>query len=143
MYIGIQHLHSTLAYVVLALTFIVIVLALLGKIGGKPFSSSLRRLALWSMIGLHLQFLIGLVLYTLSPMGFSALGGEAMSDATLRLYTVEHPLTMFIGILLVTIGHARMKRSVNDDKKYMQLILFYALGLILVLSRIPWSAWLG
>lgn len=143
MYTGFQHLHSTLAYLVLALTVIVILLALVGKLGGKPFSSSLKRLALWSMIGLHLQFVVGLVLYFLSPLGFSALSGEAMGDSMLRLYAVEHPTTMLLGIILITIGHGRMKRAVNDDRKHMQLIIFYTLGLVLVLSRIPWNAWLG
>jgi hypothetical protein len=143
MYTGFQHLHSALAYLVLALVLIVILTALTGKLSGKPFSSSLKRLALWSMVALHIQFIIGLSLYFLSPLGYSALSGAAMSDSLLRLFTVEHPTTMLLGIILITVGHARMKRSVNDDKKYMQLILFYTLGLVLMLSRIPWSAWLG
>jgi hypothetical protein len=143
MYTGFQHLHSAFAYVVLALIVIVILIALIGKLGGKPFSSSLKRLALWSMLALHLQFVVGIALYFLSPLGFSAMSGEAMSDSMLRLYVVEHPITMLLGIIVITIGHGRMKRTVNDDKKYMQLILFYTIGLALVLSRIPWTAWLG
>jgi len=143
MYTGFQHMHSAFAYVVLALIVIVILIALIGKLSGKPFSSSLKRLALWSMIALHLQFVIGLVLYFLSPLGFSAISGEMMGDSMLRLYVVEHPTTMLLGIILITIGHGRMKRAVNDDRKYMQLILFYTIGLVLVLARIPWDAWLG
>ena len=143
MYIGFQHLHSTLAYVVLALGVIVILLALVGKLGGKPFSSSLKRLALWTMIGAHLQLVIGFVLYFLSPLGFTAMSGAAMSDSVLRLYVVEHPTTMIIGIILITIGHGRMKRATNDDRKYMQLMIFYIIGFALMFSRIPWNAWLG
>jgi hypothetical protein len=143
MYIGFQHLHSALAYLVLALGIIVILVAIIGKFSGKPFSSSLKRLALWTMIGAHLQLVIGIALYFLSPLGFSSMSGAAMSDATLRLYTVEHPTTMILGIILVTIGYGRMKRAVNDDSKYMQLILFYLIGFALIFSRIPWNAWLG
>jgi len=143
MYTGFQHLHSALAYLVLTLIVIVILIALTGKLSGKPFSSSLKRLALWSMIAVHLQFVIGLVLYFLSPLGFSALSGEAMGDSMLRLYTVEHPITMLLGIIFITIDHGKMKRSFNNDKKYTQLILFYTIGVLLMLSRIPWNAWLG
>lgn len=143
MYTGFQHLHSAFAYLVLALIVIVILIALVGKLGGKPFSSSLKRLALWSMLALHIQFIVGFVLYFLSPQGFSALSGEAMGDSLLRLYTVEHPITMLLGIIVITIGHGRMKRAVNDDRKHMQLLLFYTIGLALVLIRIPWTAWLG
>jgi hypothetical protein len=143
MYTGFQHLHSSLAYLVIAFIAIVIFIALAGKLSGKPFSSSLKRLALWSMIALHLQFVIGLVLYFLSPLGFSAISGEMMGNSMLRMYVVEHPTTMLLGIILITIGHGRMKRAINDDRKYMQLILFYTIGLVLVLARIPWDAWLG
>lgn len=143
MYTGFQHLHSSLAYLVIAFIAIVIFIALAGKLSGKPFSSSLKRLALWSMIALHLQFVIGLVLYFLSPLGFSAISGDMMGNSMLRMYVVEHPTTMLLGIILITIGHGRMKRAINDDRKYMQLILFYTIGLVLVLARIPWDAWLG
>lgn len=143
MYTGFQHLHSSLAYLVIAFIAIVIFIALAGKLSGKPFSSSLKRLALWSMIALHLQFVIGLVLYFLSPLGFSAISGDMMGNSMLRMYVVEHPTTMLLGIILITIGHGRMKRAINDDSKYMQLILFYTIGLVLVLARIPWDAWLG
>ena len=44
------------------------------------------------MILAHIQLLVGIVLYFLSPLGFSNLSGEAMGDSMSRLYALEHPL---------------------------------------------------
>jgi len=141
MYTGFQHLHSTMAYIVLALILIVIVIALIGWLQSKPMSSSTKRLARWAMIATHLQFVFGLVIYFLSPMGFSALSGAVMSDAFLRLYTIEHPLMMLLAVIVITIGHGRMKRQFDDSRKNTTIVIFYFIGLLLMLSRIPWAAW--
>lgn len=141
MYTGFQHLHSTMAYIVLAFILIVIVIALLGMILGKPMSTSTKRLARWALIATHLQFVFGLIIYFLSPLGFSALSGEVMSDSYLRLYTIEHPLMMLLGVIVITIGHGRMKRQHDDARKNTTLFIFYLIGLLLMLSRIPWAAW--
>jgi len=130
-----------MAYIVLAFIFIVIVIALLGMIQGKPITSSAKRLARWALIATHLQFVFGLVIYFLSPMGFSALSSAAMSDSFLRLYTIEHPLMMLLGVAVITIGHGRMKRQFDDVRKNTTLFVFYLIGLILILVRIPWAAW--
>lgn len=64
-----------------------------------------------------------------------------MSDSYLRLYTIEHPLMMLLGVIVITIGHGRMKRQPNDARKNTTLFIFYLIGLLLILSRIPWAAW--
>jgi len=130
-----------MAYIVLALIFIVIVIALLGMLQSKSMSSSTKRLARWALIATHLQFVFGLVIYFLSPMGFSALSDEVMGDSFLRLYTIEHPLMMLLGVAVITIGHGRMKRQLDDARKHTTLFIFYLIGLLLILSRIPWAAW--
>ena len=66
-----------------------------------------------------------------------------MKDAVMRLYAVEHIAVMLIAITLITIGYSRAKRQPNAGKKFRGLALFYSLGLVLILSRIPWEAWLS
>jgi len=39
-------------------------------------------------------------------------------------------------------GWSMHKRQTLDSKKFSRIAIFYTLGLLLLLSRIPWEAWL-
>jgi len=62
-----------------------------------------------------------------------------MKNAHSRLAAVEHPAMGIIGLLLVLYGFRRMFYQIDRKKKYMSIILFYGLALLLVLLRIPWK----
>ncbi len=141
MYTGIQHLHSFLTYLVILGLALSIIAALVGHFSGKPFTDRDRKLALTGLIPAHLQWMVGLLLYFFSPMGFSSLSGQAMSNSLLRLYTVEHPVMMILAVVLITIGFARAKRLDDSKKQFLNIWVFYLIGLVFILSRIPWAAW--
>jgi hypothetical protein len=143
MYTGFQHLHSALAYVVLLLLIIAITMAKYGFFFKKPFTETQRKVTLFALIGSHVQLLIGLAIYFISPLGFSNLSGETMGDSMARLYALEHPLINIIALALITVGFSTAKRLTEDKKKHFRIVLMYGFGLLLILSRIPWSAWLG
>lgn len=132
-----------MSYLVLLGLAISIIAALGGMFGNKPFTDKNRKMGLLGLIPTHLQWVIGVILYFVSPLGMSNFSGEAMKDSVSRLYILEHPLTMIIAVVLITIGYARAKRSIGENKGFKNIVIFYALGLILILSRIPWNAWLG
>ena len=110
------------------------------KIGNAPFGEYENKTTLFVMILSHIQLLIGLVLLTVGPMSqnFANMGG-VMKDSYLRMMTVEHPLTMIIGVTMITIGRIKLKKKTEDGAKYKTAITFFAIGLIFFLSRIPWS----
>ncbi|WP_069131679.1 hypothetical protein [Rhodohalobacter halophilus] len=141
MYTGFKHLHSYLAYVLLAALVFSIIYVTIQFVGKKSFTEKVRKIALIGFIATHLQLLIGLVLYVLSPVGLSNFSGEAMSESLSRLYILEHPLTMIIAIVLVSVGYIKAKKPGDDARRFRTIIIFYGLGLILMLSRIPWSVW--
>lgn len=143
MYTGFQHLHSTLAYLALALLLVAVVFSLLNYNKNAPFAGLNKKIVLYAMIGVHIQLLIGLTLYFISPMGFSNFSGEAMKEAASRLYIIEHPFTMILATVLITIGYSGSKRKTDDRQKHKRILIFFGIGLLLILSRIPWSAWLG
>ena len=64
-----------------------------------------------------------------------------MKNPELRLYNVEHPTVMLIAIALITIGYSKHKKKLTSTPKFKILAICYTIALILVLSRIPWSAW--
>ena len=89
--------------------------------------------------------LVGLALYFVSPWFsyWSDLGmGGVMKNSEARLYLVEHPTTNLIALFLITLGWSLHKRQTEDSKKFSRIAIFYSLGLVLLLSRIPWKAWL-
>ncbi len=141
MYTGIQHLHSFLSYLVIGGLAVSIILALVGHFSGKPFTDRDRKLALIGLIPVHLQWVVGLMLYFISPLGISNLTVEAMSNSLLRLYSLEHPVMMILAVVLITIGFALAKRLEDPKKQYRSIWTFYLVGLIFILSRIPWAAW--
>ena len=144
MYTGLKHLHSGLAYLALAALFLIFIYALVGALSNREFTEKDRKFALIGFILSHVQLLIGLVLYFVSPLGFSLLkGGGAMSDSASRLTALEHPLINILAIVVITIGYSRAKKFTESRAKFRSIYMLYAIGLILIISRIPWSNWLG
>jgi hypothetical protein len=140
MYEFIQKLHSGWAYIALFLLVIAVINALIGLISKKEFTAKDRKIAILGLIGTHTQLLIGLILYFVSPLGLASLG--QMADKALRLTSLEHPLINIIAITLITIGWTKHKKITSSESKYKTFTIFYGLGLLLILSRIPWSMWL-
>ncbi len=140
---GFQHLHSYFAYLVLLGIAISFVYALVGALSGKSFGEKDRKMGLLGLIPTHIQFLVGLILYFLSPVGFSNLGPGTMSDSMSRLYALEHPVINIIAVALITVGYSRAKKLTESRNQFRSIYMFYGIAFILILSRIPWVAWLN
>jgi len=144
-YDTIQFIHSYWAYLVIIVVVIATINAIIGLVGDKEYSPKDFRLALFALIVTHIQFLIGLVLYFVSPLGLQNIlnngMGEVMKDSLSRLYAVEHPLVMILTVVFITIGYSKHKKKLVSKPKFKMLSIFYTIGLILLLSRIPWGQW--
>jgi hypothetical protein len=140
MYEFIQKFHSGWAYLALLVLVVAVINSLIGMFSKKEFTAKDRKIALFGLIGIHIQLLIGLILYFVSPLGFASFG--QMADKALRLTSLEHPLINIIGIALITIGWSKHKKLTTSESKFKTFSVFYGLGLLLILSRIPWNMWL-
>ncbi|MFY8096403.1 MAG: hypothetical protein ACOVMH_01185 [Flavobacterium sp.] len=136
-----QSIHSTLAYVVLAALVIAIINSFLGLSAKRNFEKKDRSFALIALIFSHVQLVVGLILWFTSPLGKEAMG--QMSNSAMRLTAVEHPLVNIIAIVLITIGWSKHKKEDSSNGKFKKIAYLYAVGLVLLLSRIPWSLWLA
>ncbi|NNC49418.1 MAG: hypothetical protein HKO01_02660 [Flaviramulus sp.] len=146
MYETVKLLHSYWAYLVLIVLIIATVNAIIKTLGDKEYEANDFRKSLFTLIVSHIQLLIGLVLYFVSPrlQMFSESGmGEIMKDSINRLYLIEHPLVNIVAVALITIGYSKHKKKLTSKAKLKTIAIFYSIALLLVLSRIPWSAWLG
>jgi hypothetical protein len=139
MYEIIQKLHSGFAYLAFLLLVIAVVNSFIGLFSKKEFTERDRKIALFGLAAIHTQLLIGIIVYFVSPLGFSALG--QMKDAALRLTSLEHPLMNIIGIVLITIGWMKHKKLTTSESKFKTFSIYYGLGLVLILSKIPWGSW--
>lgn len=145
MYSTVYFIHSWWAYLVIIVLVIASVNSLIGFFSKKEYGANDFRISLFTLIVSHIQLLIGIVLYFVAPyfQAFSEAGmGGVMKDSTLRLYLVEHPVIMILAVVFVTMGYSKHKKKLTSNPKFKTLAIFYTLALILVLSRIPWNAWL-
>lgn len=146
MYETILTLHSYWAYLVLLILILATGNALFKSFSGKEYSANDFRISLFTLIVSHIQLLIGLLLYFVSPrlQLFSELGmGGVMKDAVNRLYLVEHPIINILAVALITIGYSKHKKKLTSGPKLKIIAIFYTIALVLFLSRIPWSTWLS
>ncbi len=143
-----KNAHSYLAYVALAVLFIAVANAILGLVQNRIFNLERDvRISLFALIISHLQLVLGIVLYFVSTSGLKAIQAVGMgtitSNPAARLLALEHPLINIIAVALITVGWSRHKKFMEGKKKFRSIALFYGLGLLLILSRIPWGQWLG
>jgi len=98
------HLHNLLRWVIV----ITLVWSLLNAFKGKNGKETLIM-----MISSHVMLLIGLVQWFGGDWGLKQIKnlgmGEAMKNAAIRFFAVEHALMMIIAIVLITIGHRSAK----------------------------------
>ncbi|MEL6537474.1 MAG: cytochrome B [Bacteroidota bacterium] len=136
MYTGLLHLHSVLRWVVLILIVFSVIRFFAGWLGKHSFGKREEKLRLFTLIFSHVQFLVGLVLYFISPA--VQFNDKTMSDTGLRFWAVEHITMMIIAIVLITIGHSKSKRMTDAVKQHRFLAIFFGLALLVIFAAMPW-----
>ena len=140
MYIGLLHFHSLVRWILLLLMVVSVVKAFGGQKSGIAYTDSDRKRTMFTMIFGHIQLVMGLVLYMVSPAVQAATAdmGAAMKDPILRFWAVEHVMMMVIAIVLLTIGNIKSKKASTDAAKFKTVAIWYGIALVLVLVTIPW-----
>ena len=134
MYQGLLHLHSFTRYIVLIFLLVVIVQALSGVTGNKPFGKSNNKMSLFLLIFTHVQMLVGLILYFVSP--FVKFGDTTMSDKMTRYWTVEHIFGMLIAVVLITVARISSKKLTTDAAKHKRLLILNSIALIIIVLTV-------
>lgn len=135
MYLFLLHLHSILRYAVLAGMLYVIYLSFLGYNTKNISSKKAKKYSKLSMVVMHSQILIGLILYFISPkVVFNA---ETMKHMLSRFFALEHPFIMILAAVAVTVGHIMAKNN-RAMRSHKLLFWFYLGALVLLFIGIPW-----
>lgn len=143
LYQYINSVHSLCAYIVLIVLFLSTINALAGFFTKKEFTVKDLRLSLFTLIFSHIQLLLGLLLYAVTPrlMAWQMGAKIVMKDSLLRQLLVEHPLMNIIAVTLITIGWVKHKKQTTNRGKFGKIAIFYIIALVCLLSMIPWRLW--
>jgi hypothetical protein len=145
MYEIIRSLHSGWAYVALLLLIVAVINSLIGLFSKKDYLEKDKKIGLFAVSAVHMQLVFGFIIYFVSPAGFMNilnLGmGEVMKNAALRLTVIEHPFINILAIVVMTIGWVKHKKQTDKFVKFKTVAVYFALTLLLILSRIPWKMW--
>jgi hypothetical protein len=132
--------HSYFRWIVLFL-FLDSFLFLIISLKNKNFSKIFKLLHKITSIAMSIQFLIGILLYSVSPVVASALEnmGKAMKDKELRFFSVEHTVTMFLALGLFHASNAKIKKDeISFENKYKFIVSSYVILVVFFSIGIPW-----
>lgn len=140
MHAALLHTHNLLRWVVLLLGALALVRAYQGVSGDRPYAAA-RRVGVLFVASLHLQLLLGLALFLVSPLIKLAMTDmrATMSDAATRFFVAEHPTLMVAAVVLMTIGGIVAKNAANDAAKHRKALVFIAITMLILLFGIPWQ----
>ncbi|MES2615764.1 MAG: hypothetical protein V4591_10150 [Bdellovibrionota bacterium] len=141
MYTQFLFVHSWLRWLVIILLVVVIVKFFISLLKKKNYTKVDRILSSALLGSVHLQFLLGLILYFgLSPIVQQGLANfkDAMKNIVLRYWVVEHAFSLFIFVVLIQVGFSISKRASNSTKKHKTMLIFAVIAFILLMASIPW-----
>ena len=131
--------HSILRYAVLLFGLYAITKAARGLFLKQKYTSNHRLSATLLVASVHLQIVIGFVLYFLRGWAANwSKMGEIMGSTYQRFWTMEHLVGMLLGAILIQIGSSKSKRQSETAKKHKTALVFFTLGFLIIFLSIPW-----
>ncbi|MEM6735771.1 MAG: hypothetical protein AAF620_06855 [Bacteroidota bacterium] len=130
MYVFFLHTHSGLRYLVLLAAVFVVVKSLIGWFGNTSYTKFDKILAP-SYVGLmHLQLLIGLLLYLI----YSPIVTFNMGDRVSRYWSVEHIALMVFAVVVAQAGRSISKKASDAQVKFRFQTIFFGISILLVVA---------
>ena len=130
--------HSGIRWLILLAAVIVVVKSLVGLFAGNKYSGFDKATSKSFVMLMRVQFILGIVLYFfLSP--FTNTFTFDMGSATIRFWSVEHLLLMFLAIGASEMGNKISGKSDDAQVKFRFQSIFFGISLILMLLGIPWN----
>lgn len=132
--------HKGFGYLELLLValFIIALLATMFGFSGKV-NKFLKKTTLFTMIFFHIQFLLGIIMLVINfTKGIDM--GSVMKNADLRFQYVEHPFSMLIAAVLMTIINKKVK---SNDTISLGIVIMGLIAAGLFAFAFPWAKVFG
>lgn len=134
-------IHSLLRWVVLVTAIVALLRARKGLGGGIDYLAGAKQSLTVFMVTVHLQFLLGLILFGTSSLTRGAMKdmGAAMKDPGTRFFIAEHPALMIAAVVAATLTVVIARRGPDDAVRHRRAAIGIALSLGLILAGMPWQ----
>lgn len=141
MYPTLLAIHSFVRWLVLASLIFAIYRTYFGWKNQKAFTKLDNQIRHITATIAQVQLLLGLWLYAISPIVafFLANFKEAVHLRQVRFFGMEHITVMLSAVIVISIGSIKAKRKTTDNEKFRTIYVWFGIGLLLILSSIPWS----
>jgi Na+/citrate or Na+/malate symporter len=103
----------------------------------SQYASVDNKISLFTLILAHTQFLLGVILYFVSP--FVQFSSQTMKDPFIRYWTVEHVSMMLIAIVLITVARSTSKKMSDGVARHRRMFVLNAIALLIILVGISMS----
>lgn len=141
MYLLFLATHSLIRWFVLTSLLFAIFRAYRGWLLKKSFSRFDNSVRIITATIAHVQLIVGLWLYFISPIVAYFLYNFklAVHERQIRFFGMEHVTMMLTAIILITIGSYKVKRRQTDLEKFKTMAIWFTIALLIILSSVPWS----
>ena len=141
MYETLLFLHSLIRWILVVLILLAIIRGFMGWQGKQNFTALDGKLRFYTVLSAHVQFLIGLILYFVSPTikYFMQNFKDAVGEAEVRFFGMEHSIMMLVAVILITIGGVKVKKATSHSSKFKTMAIWFLIAFIIIFVSIPWS----
>jgi hypothetical protein len=139
MYSIVLLVHSWVRWLALVATVGTTLAVVRGRVAGDR--SLADRWGLIAMMALDIQLLLGLALYLVVSPNMAEIRahfGEAMQNAQLRFWAVEHVTAMMVAVVLAHVGRVLARNAKDATAKRMRLLICFGLATLLLFIGTPW-----
>lgn len=135
MYEFLRGLHNLLRWVIVLGGAYALVVMLRGLITSARWTATEGAAAKIFTYSLHLQLLVGLALYAVTPLVRSGIGAP-LSD---RLLLIEHAVTMVLAVAAAQVGTSTARRASSDRAKFLRASIGYTVAALFIVWSTPWG----
>ena len=129
-------IHNVLRWVVILAAVAAIGYAWQGVATKREWTKGDKLRTVAYVASMHLQLLLGLILYVQSPTVDRAFDdpGWAMGETEYRFFFVEHISMMVLAVIFVQLGSSLSKRADDDAEKHKKAAIFFTLGFVFIMG---------
>ena len=141
MYPTILALHSLVRWFVLVSLLYAIYRAYKGWLSGKKFSLHDNSARYWAVTFSHIQLVLGVWLYFISPIIHYFLHNYrvAVHQREIRFFGMEHGIMMIAAVSILTTGSVKSKQKATDNEKFRTMAIWFSIALVIIFISIPWK----
>ena len=134
-------IHSYLRWIVLGFLFFGLIFIFIKKSKKAIYTTKDYRLFKVIKNVFNLQFLVGILLLTQSPMvkAFWSQASQAVKWREIRFFGLEHPFMMILGVILLNVFTDKTKDKIGTHTAFNYLFIRYLIILFILFVSIPWS----